>query len=137
MSRIDLVNAEELREPAGFSQVAVGGGMVWVSGQLGTNGDGEIEHPGELAAQAGQAFRNVATALSSAGCDPSDVVRMTYYVTDVRAYRADGPQIGRQFESVFGDHLPAATVVGVNELINPDALLQIDCVALARGRARR
>ena len=137
MGRVELVNTEELREAVGFSHVAVGGETVWVSGQLATDPQGEIESPGDIAAQAGAAFRNLAVALESVGCAPSDVVRMTYYVTDVGAYRTAGTVIGRRFEQVFGSHRPAATVVGVTELIDPEALLQIDCVARAPQRHRR
>lgn len=137
MGRVELVNGEGLREAAGLSHVAVAAGTVWVSGQMATDATGEIERAGDIAAQAASVFRNLATALNSVGCEPSDVIRMTYYVTDVGAYRAAGGPIGRNFERVFGEHRPAATVVGVSELIHPEAMLQIDCVALAAERHRK
>ncbi|HEX4214689.1 MAG TPA: RidA family protein [Candidatus Dormibacteraeota bacterium] len=137
MGRVELVNTEGLRAAVGFSHVALAADTAWISGQLATDAQGEIESPGDIAAQAGAVFRNLAAALESVGCDPSDVIRMTYYVTDIGAYRSAGTVIGRRFEQVFGEHRPAATVVGVTELIHSEAMLQVDCTARAPEQRQR
>lgn len=85
----------------------------------------------DIGAQFQAAIRNVRTALEAAGCQPTDVVKITYYVTDVPAYRASLKTIGQAYREVFGHHYPATTLVGVNALFHPDALVEIDCVALS------
>ena len=90
----------------------------------------------DIGAQFQAAIRNVGTALAAAGCEPTDVVKITYYVTDLPAYRAALKTIGQSYREVFGHHYPATTLVGVSALFHPDALIEIDCVALSPEEAR-
>jgi enamine deaminase RidA (YjgF/YER057c/UK114 family) len=126
---IDLRNPEQLAPATGFSHVAICDGWVWLGGQIASDAAGSVLFPGRMEAQFGQAIQNVATALAAAGCRPQDVVKLTYYVTDVDAYRAALTGIGRAYREIFGHHYPASSLFGVARLFEPGAMIEIECVA--------
>lgn len=127
---IEHLNPDGLGPARGFSHVTRAGDRVWVAGQIGCDGTGRVVSPGDLGAQFGRAIGNVGTALAAAGCGPADVVKITYFVTDVPAYRAARKEIGSAYRDVFGRHYPATTLVGVAALFDPDALVEIECEAI-------
>lgn len=128
---VENVNPPELGPPIGFSHVTRAGGFVFLGGQTGCGADGEIVEPGDMAAQFSRALRNVGIALRAAGTTPDRTVKLTYFVTDVEAYRTARPEIGATYREVFGKHFPAMSLFGVSELLDPQALVEIECVALA------
>jgi len=76
----------------------------------------------------------ICLALGAAGCGPEDVVKLTYYVTDVGAYRAALKPIGAAYRERFGRHYPASSLFEVKGLFEPDAMIEIEAVArLKRG----
>jgi enamine deaminase RidA (YjgF/YER057c/UK114 family) len=132
MRRIECFSPESLGPARGFSHVTRSGDRVWVAGQVGRDGEGRIVSAGDVVSQFARAIRNLGTALAAAGCGPEDVVKITYYVTDVTAYRADLGRIGHAYRDVFGRHYPAATLVGVATLFDPEAMVEIECEAVIR-----
>lgn len=127
------VNPEELGPARGFSHATVVGDTVWLSGQIGSDPNGRIAEPGDLVAQFGRAIRRLATALQAAGFAPQDTVKLTYYVTDLKLYRDSLQAIGPVYREVFGRHYSATTLVEVSALFDPDALVEIDAVAVRRA----
>ena len=83
-----------------------------------------------MAAQFGRAIRNLGVALRAAGCEPPDVVKITYLVTDVAAYRDLLKPIGAHYRAVFGRHYPASTMLEVKGLYDPAAIVEIEAVAI-------
>jgi enamine deaminase RidA (YjgF/YER057c/UK114 family) len=126
------VNPEELAPPRGFSHATVAGDTVWVGGQIGSDASGQVVEPGDMVAQYTRAIRNVAIALRAAGCEPPDTVKLTYYVTDIQAYRDNRGALGAAYREFFGSDYPASTLVEVRSLVDPDALIEIDAVAVRR-----
>jgi enamine deaminase RidA (YjgF/YER057c/UK114 family) len=124
------VNPDELGPAAGFSHATVAGGFVWLGGQIGSDATGNVAEPGDIVAQYTRAVRNVAIALRSVGSVPRDVVKLTYYVKDLKAYKDNLRAIGLAYREVFGHHYPATTLVEVVSLFEPDALVEIDAVAV-------
>jgi enamine deaminase RidA (YjgF/YER057c/UK114 family) len=124
------VNPEELGPAKGFSHATVAGDTVWLGGQIGSDASGKVVEPGDVAAQFARAIRNVATALRAAGCAPEDTVKLTYYVTDLAAYRENLRAIGAAYREVFGRHYPATTLIEVRSLFEPAALVEVDAVAV-------
>lgn len=124
------VNPEELGPARGYSHATVAGDTVWVGGQVGSDASGKVVAPGDVVAQFSRAIRNVATALRAAGCEPQNTVKLTYYVTDLRGYRDNLTAIGATYREVFGRHYPASTLIEVRSLFDPDALVEIDAVAV-------
>ena len=131
MPGISHFNPPALPQPSGYSHASSGSGeAVYLGGQVGCDVSGKIQAPGDMAAQFGLAIRNVGIALEAAGCRPDDVVKINYFVTDVAGYRAVGKLIGQHYREVFGRHFPASTLVEVKGLFDPEALVEIEAVAV-------
>jgi enamine deaminase RidA (YjgF/YER057c/UK114 family) len=129
MSEPELINPPELAPPWGFSHVTAFGDLVFLGGQIGCDGSGRVVAPGDLVAQFGQAIRNVEVALRAAGSAPGRTLKLTYYVTDVAAYRAKLGPIGAAYRQVFGHHYPATSLFEVRSLFDPEAMIEIECIA--------
>jgi enamine deaminase RidA (YjgF/YER057c/UK114 family) len=114
----------------GYSRVVVRGDSAWVSGCTSTV-DGEVAHPGDVAAQARQAFDNLATALERAGFALTDVVRTRMYLTDMSRWE----ELGRAHGDVFGDVRPATAMIGVSALLHPAMLVEVEADAVREGVA--
>ena len=127
------INPPELAPARGFSHVTVAGEAVWIGGQTGSDSTGNIVERGDVVAQFARAIRNLATALAAAGCKPEDTVKITYYVTDLADYRRKLSVLGPEYREVFGRHYPASTLVEVRSLFDPEALIEIDAVAVRRS----
>jgi enamine deaminase RidA (YjgF/YER057c/UK114 family) len=126
------VNPEGLPPARGYSHATVAGDTVWVGGQVGSDATGRIVEPGDIAAQYGRAIQNVALALRAAGFAPEDTVKLTYYVTDIKAYRENRSALGAAYRKFFRTDYPASTLIEVRSLVDPDALVEIDAVAVRR-----
>src|SRR5579864_3124862 len=111
------VNPGELAPARGYSHATVAGETVWVGGQVGSDATGRIVEPGDIVAQYARAIRNVAVALRAAGCVPEDTVKLTYYVTDINAYRDNRGALGAAYREFFGSDYPASTLVEVSSLV--------------------
>jgi enamine deaminase RidA (YjgF/YER057c/UK114 family) len=127
------VNPPELAPARGFSHATVAGDMVWIGGQTGDDVTGKVVEKDDIVAQFTRAVRNLATALRAAGSSPGGTVKLTYYVTDLEEYRRNLGPIGAAYREVFGRHYPATTLVEVKSLFDPDALVEIDAVAVRRA----
>ena len=126
------VNPEELAPARGYSHATVAGDTVWVGGQVGCDATGRIVEPDDIVAQYGRAIDNVAVALRAAGFAPEDTVKLTYYVTDMQAYRDNRSALGAAYRKFFRTDYPASTLVEVRSLVDPAALVEIDAVAVRR-----
>jgi len=127
------VNPSELGPASGFSHATVAGGLVWLGGQIGSDSTGTVPEPGDIVAQYARAIRNVSIALRAAGSAPVRTVKLTYYVTDVKAYKENLRAIGAAYREVFGNHYPATTLVEVRTLFDPAALVEIEAVAMCQA----
>ena len=124
------MNPVELAPARGFSHATVAGDTVWIGGQVGSDATGTIVEPGDIVSQYARAIQNVAVALRAAGFEPEDTVKLTYYVTDVQAYRDNRRAIGAAYREHFMGDYPASTLVEVSSLVDPNALIEIDAVAV-------
>jgi enamine deaminase RidA (YjgF/YER057c/UK114 family) len=126
----ELINPEELPTPQSYTHVitATGGRMVFIAGQVADDAQGNIVGPGDLAAQAGQAFANVGRCLAAAGAVPQQVTKITIYVVGHRPEYL--PAISAARIAVFGDHKPTDTLVGVETLAEPGYLIEVDAIAV-------
>ena len=127
---LELIDPEELPTPASYTQViaATGSRLVFVAGQVADDAHGNLVGPGDLAAQARQAFANVDRALAAAGAGPEQVAKITIFVVHHRPEYL--PDISEARIAVFGDHKPADTLVGVETLAEPGYLIEIEAIAV-------
>jgi enamine deaminase RidA (YjgF/YER057c/UK114 family) len=91
---------------------------------------GQIGRGSTLVEQFGAALDHVVAALAAAGARPEDVVSMQIFATDVAAYRASTRELGEAYRARFGRHYPAMALLGVSELVDPSALVEIVAVAV-------
>lgn len=105
------------------------GTQVYIAGQIGWDEQARFVSE-EFGPQAAQALRNVVAVLREAGGEPAHLVRMTWYVTDKRAYLAAAKEIGAAFRELIGDYDIAMSAVQVVALIEDDALVEIEATAV-------
>jgi len=110
----------------GYSRAVKIGNQIWVSGTTATDTNGNIVGKGDAAAQTRQIIANITSALAAAGASLSDVVRTRIFVTDMSQWEA----VGRAHGEAFGAIRPAATMVEVRRLIDPDLLVEIEVEAI-------
>ena len=108
----------------GYSRVVVAGPLIFVAGTTGTV-DGRVVGGGDVYAPTLQAFRNVGTALASAGAGLADVVQTQLFVTDIGRWK----EVGRAHRELFGDIRPVTAMVGVSALIDPEMLIEVQAIA--------
>ena len=127
---LELINPEDLPTPEAYTQViaATGSTLVFVAGQVADDAQGNLVGPGDLAAQARQAFANVGRCLAAAGAGPEQVARITIYVVRYRPEYI--PEISEARIAVFGDHKPADTLLGVETLAEPGYLIEVEAIAV-------
>jgi enamine deaminase RidA (YjgF/YER057c/UK114 family) len=114
----------------GFAHAIVAEGRtIWVAGQWGNDAAGNFAP--DLPAQTEQALRNIAAVLHAAGAGPAQIVRLTWYMTDLADYNAKLKEIGQAYRRVIGRHYPAMSAVEVTRLVDPRALVEIEATAVA------
>ena len=127
---VERINPAELARPSGFSHaVSATGRMVFLAGQIGMDRDGKVVGGG-IVPQFEQAFGNLLATLAAAGGHPADLVSLTIYLTDVEDYQAHGQEIGAVWRRLAGTDYPAMAGVGVTRLWLPEALVEIQGIAV-------
>ena len=130
-SRHSIVNPDALAKPTGFSHavVAQAGRTIYLAGQTAQRADGTIA--GEtMAAQYDQAAANVVTALRAAGGEPSQLVSMQIFVTDIDEYLRSRKEIGEAYRRHFGNQYPAMALLEVRRLFDPAAKVELMAIAV-------
>jgi enamine deaminase RidA (YjgF/YER057c/UK114 family) len=101
--------------------------FLYLTGHTGTLDDGTF--PNDAKSQIRQTFLNIVTTLAKAGAGWSDVVRIDSYHVGLRAQSVALMTVAAEF---LADPFPAWTAVGVAELFEPEAVVEISCTALVR-----
>ncbi len=127
-----LANRGPFSGPVAFSNgvMTTGGRLLFVSGQLAFDADMKLVGKGDMGAQARQVLRNIGAVLKQAGGTCKDVVRVTVFVKDIGRFREIHDA---RLEFFDRNHLPASTMVQISEFVHPDALIEIDAVAVIGG----
>jgi enamine deaminase RidA (YjgF/YER057c/UK114 family) len=124
MERQLISTGSVFEEQVSFSRAVVAGNMVFVAGCTGYDyAKGTISD--DLVDQTEQTFQNIINALTRAGSSLSDVVRVTYIVTDPSTFSQCHETIRKHFDGIK----PAATVF-VAQLLNPSIKIEIEVTAM-------
>jgi enamine deaminase RidA (YjgF/YER057c/UK114 family) len=119
--------------PSGYSNgVAATGQTIFLAGQIGWDPVTSRLAEG-MAAQVEFALRNIVTLLVEADAQATDIVRMTWFVTDMEEYRRETKAIGQAYRSIVGKHFPTMSVIGVASLVERGALVEIEATAVIDG----
>jgi 2-iminobutanoate/2-iminopropanoate deaminase len=133
-TRPRFLNPPTLPPSRGYTQVVevpAGARMVYVSGQVPLDRDGNLVGAGDFRRQAEQVFVNLDRALTAAGATFADVVKINYYIRDV-SHLVDLRAVRDQHVSTTSP--PASTLVEVSHLFRDDVLLEVEAVAALGGR---
>jgi len=129
----EILHPANWKKASGYANgIAASGRTVWVGGQIGWNGD-QVFEAKDLVGQTRQALQNIVDVLAEAGAGPEHLVRMTWYVTDKRAYLDNLKQIGAAYRDVIGRNFPAMAMVQVVALIEDEARVEIEATAVVPG----
>jgi 2-iminobutanoate/2-iminopropanoate deaminase len=102
-----------------------GGHLLYVSGQVARDTDGNVVGKGDMRTQARQVFQNLRQVLQAAGGDLKDLMKMTTYITNIEHF----PAVAEIRNEVFQGELPASTLIVVKSLFNPDFLIEVEGIA--------
>ncbi len=121
--RVSTGNPREATIPFGPG-VVVSGRVLYTSGITARDGDGNVVGPGDMAAQIEQVFQNLGDIFTAAGTNFSRVIKYTIFVTDIGAWQA-----ARHLAFPYYVDKPAATLVEVSRLADPDVVVEVEAVA--------
>ncbi len=127
----ERINPVQLARPVGYSHavVATGSRTVYLAGQTALDSTGVILG-NNIVDQFELALSNLLTVLAGAGGDPSHLVRVTCYLTDIDDYREQAGEIGQVWRRLAGRDYPAMAAVGVTRLWDEAALIELDGIAV-------
>jgi enamine deaminase RidA (YjgF/YER057c/UK114 family) len=129
-AEIQRINPKGLTPSKGYTHtvVAKGDKTIYISGQVAMDASGKVVGRGDLTAQVTQVFENLKTALAAAGATFNDVVKLNYYIVNLKP---DSIATVRQVRDKYlPGEKPASTAVGVQALVSEDYLIEIDAIAV-------
>ena len=130
----EIIHPQGWPAAKGYSNgMAAEGKVIFVGGQIGWAKDQTFETD-DFVEQAEQAMRNIVDILASAGAETTDLVRLTWFITDKKVYVAEQKRLGEAYRRVFGRHYPAMTLVQVVALLEDRALVEIEATAVIPAR---
>ncbi len=127
---LERVNPPNLAKASGFSHAVVAEGRyVFLAGQTALDQSGRIVN-GDVVAQFEQAMGNLLSALAASGGRPDQLVSLTVYVVHIERYQARSRAVGDVWRRLVGTQYPAMAAVEVTRLWDPDALVEVQGVAV-------
>jgi enamine deaminase RidA (YjgF/YER057c/UK114 family) len=128
MPRRLISTGSPFEKTAGYSRAVVDGDFCFVAGTTGYD-YATVTMPADVTSQSRNCFKTIAAALQEAGFAMADIVRATYYITDVKDADAHFVVCGE----VLGDIRPAATLLVVAGLYKPEMKIEIEVTAKRRS----
>ena len=124
MKRINFSSGGKWESLIGYSRAVRVGQQVFVSGCTAADKNGVVS--GDAFSQTTKTLETVRLALEGVGASLSDVVRTRIFLTNISDWEA----VGQAHGLVFGEILPAATMVEVSRFISPEMLVEIEVDAV-------
>lgn len=126
MKRTNYSTGAKWEDIVGYSRAVKVGNMVFVTGTVAVNGDGELVGGDDAYLQTKFILEKIKDVLERAGASLNDVVRTRLFVTDISRWE----EYGRAHGEVFGNIKPCTTMVEVSKLIAPEYLIEIEADAI-------
>lgn len=124
--RINISSGAKWEDIVGYSRAVRVGNMIEVAGTTAVDERGEIIGLNNPYEQTRYALAKIEKALMEAGASMKDVIRTRMFVTDISKWE----EIGRAHGEFFREIKPAASMIEVKGLINPDLLVEIEVTAI-------
>ncbi len=122
----EAIVPENVLKARGFSHAIKVGNTIYVSGQTATDEEGNIIGKGDIVVQTERTYENIKRVLEAAGASMTDIVMLEIYSLDLDGFT----NTGEARKKYFGKHFPAATAVQIDRLLLPDALIEIEAIAV-------
>jgi reactive intermediate/imine deaminase len=127
--KTERVNPPSLMKPVGsYCQVVRKGNVVTVAGMVAVAADGTLVGAGDIRAQTRKAVENMVAALAAVGGKPSDVLKVTIYISDFVNFAG----MNEVFDEVFKNHPPARATVQA-KLLRSEWLVEMDAFAVVEA----
>ena len=120
-------------EPFRLAQGYRAGDLLFISGQAAIDQSGRIVGVGDFDVQAKQAFENLDRVLRAGGSSLKNVIKVTIFLTDMGYFDRIVELRGQWFTAPY----PADTIVEVSSLYSPDAMIEIEAIAVVDEAAQR
>jgi enamine deaminase RidA (YjgF/YER057c/UK114 family) len=133
---LKFINPESLGHPRGYANGVLaepGGAWLFIAGQIAWD-EGQKIVSADFVAQFERALANVLAVVGEAGGTPEQIARLVVYVTDKEEYRARQSEIGACWRKLMGRHFPAIALVEVKALLEDDAKVEIEGIAMLVNR---
>ena len=130
---MNILNPPNWPRPRGYSNGISAKGRIVVTGGIVGWDENETFIEKDIAGQATQAFKNIMLILEEGEAKPENIVRMTWYITDKLEYINSQKLIGESYRKNFGKHFPAMAVVEVASLMEEEAKLEIEVMAIVEA----
>jgi len=125
-----LIQPKDWKAAKGYSNGILNtNGYLFIGGQIGWNSQ-QIFETHTFIGQMEQALINIVTILEEAGGTINDLVRFTWYIKDKQEYLNNQKEIGRAYQKIMGQYFPAMAMVVVKDLIEEEAILEIEATAI-------
>lgn len=125
----DVIHPEGWAKARGYANGIKAGDTLFVGGQIGWNAD-QVFETQDFVGQMEQTLRNLLAIVEEAGGTAESIVRLTWFITDKKEYLARQAEVGAAYRRVLGRHFPAMSVVVVADLIEDEALVEIEATAV-------
>ncbi|NSL91131.1 RidA family protein [Chitinophaga solisilvae] len=114
-------------KPFRLAQGYRAGDMLYISGQTAVDDNGQLTGIGDFDKQAAKAFENLEKVLKAGGSSLKNVIKVTIMLRDMKNFSKIVELRGRYFTAPY----PADTILEVSSLFSPDALIEIEAIAVA------
>lgn len=126
-----FINPESLGSPRGYSNgvLITDGKLLFIAGQIAWD-EGQKMVSADFVDQFDRALANLITVVTEAGGAPDRIARLVIYVTDKKEYCSRRREIGERWRARMGQHFPAMALVEVMGLLEDDAKVEIEGIAV-------
>ena len=122
----EVIVPENVMQARGFSHAIKAGNTIYIAGQTATDEEGNIIGGGDIVAQTDRTYENIKRVLEAAGASITDIVMLKIYCRDLDGFTGTGEARKKH----FGKHFPAATAVQIDRLLRPEALIEVEAIAV-------
>lgn len=129
---LKFINPASLGPPRGYSNGVVtepGARLLFIAGQVGWTEQQKISSA-DFVEQFDRALANVLSVIAQAGAKPEQIARLVIYVTNKKEYQARRREIGERYRARMGKHFPTMVLLEVKSLLDDDAKVEIEAVAI-------
>lgn len=130
--KFEAINPSTWVKPRGYNNgmLASGNGSIlFIAGQIGWDKDANLVSE-QFSAQFDQALSNVVEIAKAAGGQAENIGKLTIYVTDKQEYISEIKTVGASYRKHMGKHFPAMALVEVKALLEPNAKVEIEAMAV-------